>query len=118
MRTDRSIAKGDQRDYRLSAVVVFILVILQSMVCEATAIRGLWFNEPAPVNGTEKYVLPLCIAFPAFILVVLRVQTRRWVESGRMESGLAARIMNSFGIALFMAYIGIFQLAELAFRAR
>ncbi len=63
-------------------------------------------------------MLPLCIAFPAFILVVLRVQTRRWVESGRMESGLAARIMNSFGIALFMAYIGIFQLAELAFRAR
>jgi hypothetical protein len=35
-----------------------------------------------------------------------------------MESGLAARIMNSFGIALFMTYIGIFQLAELAFRAR
>ncbi|MGD0740537.1 MAG: hypothetical protein ABR957_13140 [Terracidiphilus sp.] len=118
MPTDRSIAKGDQRDYRLSAAVFFGFVILQMLVCESSAIRGLWFIEPTPDYGPEKFVLPLCIAFPAFILVVLRVQARRWVANGRMESGLAARIMNSFGIALFMTYIGIFQLAELAFRAR
>lgn len=118
MSTYKSTVKGDQRDYRLSANVFFIFVILQAMVCEATSIRGLWFSDPAPGYGPEQYVLPLCVAFPAFILVVLRVQASRWVISGRLDSGLAARIMNSFGIALFMTYICVFQLAELAFRAR
>ncbi len=118
MPIDRSNVKEDQRDYRLSAAVFFGFVILQMLVCESSAIRGLWLIEPTPDYGPEKFVLPLCIAFPVFILVVLRVQAKRWVANGRMDSGLAARIMNSFGIALFMAYIGIFQLAELAFRAR
>lgn len=118
MPANRSDARGDRRDYRLSANVFFVFVILQTMVCEGSAIHGLWFQDATPHFGSGQYVLPLCVAFPAFILVVLRVQARRWVADGRLDSGLAARIMNSFGIALFMTYICIFQLAELAFKAR
>ena len=117
MPTEDSIVERDEPTYRWSAIIFLVFVIFQVIACEASVIHGLWFKEVTQ-DHVVRYLFPLLIAFPATFLVIFRVQARGWVAHGKLTSGLAARIINNFGVALFVAYICIFQLAEMAFNAR
>jgi hypothetical protein len=88
------------------------------IVCEAQAIRGMWFKESSYDYGIQRYTLPLFIAFPSLFLLVFRWGAKRWAKQGQISIGLAARTMSNFGCALMITYICIVELAELAFRAR
>jgi len=116
MPTEDSIVERDEPTYRWSTNMFIVFVVLQVIACEASVIHGLWFKE-ATHDYVIRCLLPLLVAFPAIFLLIFRVRARGWVAHGKITSSLAARILNNLGVALFVVYVCIFQLAEMAFNA-
>ncbi len=86
------------------------------ILCEAHAIRALWFRDPTRYDVFDRCGLPLLIALPALLTSAFRLTTRRWVAEGKMSPNLASHVSQFLGIATFITYVCIFNLAHLAFR--
>jgi surface polysaccharide O-acyltransferase-like enzyme len=118
MPTEESIIERDDPMYRLSGNISFVLVILLMIACEVETIPGLWFKGAPHDYAWYRYALPAFIAVPALFLLLFRRQVKKWVATGKITSGLAERVLNIFGVALWITYYCVLELAELAFRTR
>lgn len=111
----------DERDapmYRFSANLSVALVIFSMIMCEVEAIPHLWMKGAQQDYGWNGYVLPLFIAFPGFLFLIFKPALKRWAVERKIESNLASRIASGFGTTVWLAYLCILLLAELAFRTR
>ena len=118
MPTEGSVVEKDQRDYRLAANTGLVAAIVMMICCELNTILGLSSKAAPHGYRWNLYTVPIFIVVPLLLLLIYRMQAKRWIAQGKIARDFAVRISTVFSAALMSAYICILFLSELAFNAR
>jgi hypothetical protein len=95
-------------------IVFLVFASLMMAICEAEVIRGMWFR-PAPFSHIKGIFLPIIVACPGLYGWLFQMTLKQSVQGGDLAPGLRARLSFFISLLIMLTYVGLTDLAELAF---
>jgi len=112
--SDPTESSGFSFDWGAKASLAIGFVFL--CLVEARVIRGLWFTHGTPPDTFVRFEIPIFVLFPFLMALAARMTVRRLSNVGEIQPSVIARIQYAISIVVFMAYMVMLQLSEIAFR--
>jgi hypothetical protein len=108
---------GDAYDPAFDALAKLYLFIGFGFLClvEWNVIHGLWFTHRSS-DTFDMFSLPLIVLLPSVMALAAILAVRKLSRKGQIQPTAAGRVAQIIGGLVFIAYLVMLRLAEIAFR--